>query len=245
MRRPLRTLVVLAVLAALLVGADRLAAHIAADRIATAVQTDAHLPHKPKVDVHGFPFLTQAARGRYDRIQVTATDVFGSVTGIAHGAAEDGSVTTVDFDGVHIPPSAALAANVHDIPVDHVKGAVAVSFADVEAASHVPGLRVHPVAGHPDQASIDESVSVAGLAVQAGVVAAVSVSGNTITLKAVDVQLPANVTLPAAVSDEIRAHAGFSVKVPGLPSGVRLTGVAVGGSGVTATVQADNIVLTR
>jgi hypothetical protein len=47
------------------------------------------------------------------------------------------------------------------------------------------------------------------------------------------------------VLDQIRSHAGFSVTVPGLPTGVRLTGVTVGADGVTATLRADDIVLTH
>jgi hypothetical protein len=236
MRHPIRWLVVLVVLAALVAGLDRLAAHVAAGRIATAVQTDAHLAHKPKVDVHGFPFLTQAVGGKYNRIEVTAADVFDSL---------GSSLTTVNFEGVHISASNALDGKVGQIPVDHVTGSVRVSFSDVEAASHIPGVKVQPVAGQPDELEVGESVDVAGLSVAASVIAHVSASGNTITLKATDVRLPAGAPVPSGVLDQIRSHAGFSVTVPGLPTGVRLTGVTVGADGVTATLRADDIVLTH
>jgi hypothetical protein len=236
MRHPVRWLVTLVVLVGLAVGADRVAAHVAAGRIATAVQTDAHLPHKPKVDVHGFPFLTQAVGGKYDRIEVTAADVFDSL---------GSSLTTVNFEGVHIPPSNALAGKVSQIPVDHVTGSVQVSFADVEKASHIPGVKVQPVTGHPDQVEVGESVDVAGLSVAASVVANVTASGDTISMKAIDVKLPADVPVPSAVLDQIRSRAGFKVTVPGLPTGVRLTGVTVGAGGVRATLRADDVVLTH
>jgi hypothetical protein len=176
---------------------------------------------------------------------VTASDVFNSVGG-SDGAGR-GSVSTVDFEGVHISPSRAVAGDVREIPIDHVTGRVDVSFADVEAASRVPGLTVRAVPGHVDQVAVGESVSVAGLSVTVGVVATVTSSGNTITLRATDVQIPGGVAIPIpdSVLDQIRSRAGFSVQVPGLPSGVRLTSVAVGLDGVVATLRADGVVLTR
>jgi hypothetical protein len=45
--------------------------------------------------------------------------------------------------------------------------------------------------------------------------------------------------------DQVRSRAGFTISVPGLPRGVRLTGVAVGANGVTVTVRADDITLSR
>lgn len=234
--RLLRSLIVAIAIVVLLYGADRVAAHLAEGRIADVVQSDAHLVHKPQVIVHGFPFLTQAVAGRYERIEVKADDIFNSTTGT-------GSTTVVDFDGVHIPASKAVSGQVHEVPVDHVSGEVAVTFADIEAASHVAGLTVRPVAGRPDEVSVTESVSVLGVQKSVGVTAHVALSGNTITLKATGVNVPANVSLPPAVLEKIRSRAGFNVQVPGLSSGVRLTSVSVQPDAVVATVRADNIVL--
>jgi hypothetical protein len=243
MRHPLRSLViVVVVLVGLAVGADRLANHVAEGRIAAVLQSDAHLAHKPTVTVHGFPFLTQAFGGRYDRIEVTARDLFDSVAGLQGG---DGSVSTVDFDGVHLPVSKALSGKVDQIRVDHVTGSAVLSFADVENAATLPGLKLTAITGQPGQARLSETVTVAGISATANVVAAVSVVGNTIKLDAVDVSLPAGISLPTTVMDQIRSRAGFAISVPGLPRGVRLTGVAVGANGVTVTVRADDITLSR
>jgi hypothetical protein len=64
-------------------------------------------------------------------------------------------------------------------------------------------------------------------------------------VEAVEMSLPAGISVPSAVLDQLRSHAGFTVSVPGLPQGVRLTGVAVGSDGVTVTIRADDIVLSR
>jgi hypothetical protein len=236
MRHPLRSLVVVAVvLFGLAVGVDRLANHVAEGRIAAVLQSDAHLAHKPTVTVHGFPFLTQAFNGRYDRIEVTARDLFGS---------SDGSVSTVNFEGVHLPAAKALSGKVGEIRVDHVTGLAVVSFPDVERAAKLPGLTVSAISGQPDEARLTESVTVAGVSASADVVARVSVVGNTLKLDAVSVSLPAGVSVPAGVLADIRSRAGFSVSVPGLPRGLRLTGLTVGPDGVTVTIRADNIVLS-
>jgi hypothetical protein len=242
-RHPLRSLVIAAVvLVGLAIGADRVANHVAEGRIAAVLQSDAHLAHKPTVTVHGFPFLTQAVGGTYDRIEVKASDLFDSVTGL-HGST--GSVSTVNFDGVHLPVSKALSGDVDEIRVDRVTGSAVVAFSDVEKASGVPGLRIGAVVGQPDQARLSESVDVAGVSATAEVTARVSVVGNGVKLEPVDVSLPAGVSLPAAVLDQVRSRAGFTVTVPGLPRGVRLTGVSVGPAGVTVAVRADDITLTR
>lgn len=238
MRHPLRKLVVLAAILVLLYAGDRIAAQVAEGRIAAVVQSDAHLAHKPHVTVHGFPFLTQAVSGDYDRIEVSADDIFDSTNGT-------GSTTAVNFDGVHIPASKAVSGQVRAVPVDHVAGRVDVAFADIEAASRVPGLTVRQVPGHPDELSVGESVTVLGVAVSVGVTAEVSVSNNTITLKATGLNVAGGQSLPASLLDKIRSQAGFSVKVPGLSSGVRLTSVSVDPQAVVGIVRADRIVLKR
>jgi len=239
LRHPVRALILIGVLIGALVVADRVAAHVAEGKIAAVLQDEANLAHKPTVTAHGFPFVTQAVGGKYRRIEVTARDIFGSTS------SGSGSVTRVDFDGVHLSLSEALGGDVRELRIDEVSGVVVVSFADLAAAAPVPGLVVGPVAGRTDQASVSESVSLGGVTVRVGVTVQVTLSGGTITLRAVDVELPGGVELPASVLDQVRSRAAFSVRVPGLPSGVRLTAVTVGQDGVTATLHADHIVLTR
>ncbi|GAA1034809.1 hypothetical protein GCM10009557_40560 [Virgisporangium ochraceum] len=57
------------------VAADRIAARMAAGRLETRLACLADLSAPARVDVRGFPFLAQAAAGRYREIVVTATDI--------------------------------------------------------------------------------------------------------------------------------------------------------------------------
>ena len=65
-----RLLIVLVVLAALLVVADRVGVVVAENRLAGQIQQQLVLDSKPDVSIHGIPFLTQAIRGRYKDIRV-------------------------------------------------------------------------------------------------------------------------------------------------------------------------------
>ncbi|MEV7403425.1 DUF2993 domain-containing protein [Streptomyces sp. NPDC091267] len=74
-----------------LVLADRLAEYYAQDKAAGKIQQSLHLATKPDVDIHGFPFLTQLADKRVDRVDVTVPDVSADRVSLAevHATAED------------------------------------------------------------------------------------------------------------------------------------------------------------
>lgn len=240
MSRLLRFLLVLAVVVlGAAFAADRIAAHAAAGRIATAVQADAHLAHRPHVTVKGFPFLTQVARGRYGHIAVTADDVFDLGEPL-------GTVLRLDFAGVQIPAGQALHGNVHRIPVQTVTGTVTVPFADLQAAAHLPGLSITgAVAGRADEVALNEVVQVAGASVTAQLKATVQVRGSSIVVAASDLTIAGGTPVPAAVSKAVLAKGSFSVTLPGLPRGVEVTAVNVTATGLSAIVRATDLVLTR
>lgn len=240
MARPVRLLVAVGILAAAAYGADRVAAHVAANKIAAVVQSDAHLADRPHVTVKGFPFLTQVVKGRYGHIDVTASDLFGDA------ARNGGAVLHLDFAGVQIPASKALRGEVVRIPVQQVTGSATVPFADLQSVSHVPGLS--SLAGVPDSSdeiALSEQISVGGVDVAAQLTAVVAVDGGVIVVTPRDLALANGVPVPAAVTKSVLAHAAFSVRLPGLPSGVSVTGVRVTPDGISITVRAGGLVLTR
>jgi len=68
-------LITLLVLAAIGLGADFGARAIAEARLASSVQTSLGLPQRPDIELEGFPFLLQAARGRLEAASVELRDV--------------------------------------------------------------------------------------------------------------------------------------------------------------------------
>jgi hypothetical protein len=75
-RGPGRTIfMVLAVLAVIGVGLDAGARAVAEARLASSVQSALDLPDRPDIELQGFPFLLQVARGRLEALEVELDDV--------------------------------------------------------------------------------------------------------------------------------------------------------------------------
>jgi hypothetical protein len=238
MKRTIWVLIVLAVLGGLGYLGDRYAAHVAAGQIASAVQTDAKLAQKPHVVIQGFPFLTQVADGKYKHIDVTATDIF-------QRGEPQGSVLKLDFAGVRIPISKALHGDVGTVPVHEVTGTVAVPFSDLLAVADIPGLTIISATPGGNQIKVSEVVSVGPTSVTALVTASVTVRGGSLVLSALSVTKANGQPVPAAVRQQVLAQAVFSVKLPGLPTGVQMTAVSVTASGLLVTLHANSLVLTH
>lgn len=67
-------LVFLILLAGGVVAADRFGVRVAEDQIGKRVAAEYNLQRQPAVTIHGFPFLTQAVGGEYERIDVAFGD---------------------------------------------------------------------------------------------------------------------------------------------------------------------------
>jgi hypothetical protein len=238
MRRTIWALIVLAILAGLGFAGDRYAAHVAAGQIASAVQTDAKLAQKPHVTIQGFPFLTQVANGKYKHIDVTATDIF-------QRGEPQGSVLKLDFAGVRISLSKALHGDVGTVPVHEVTGTVAIPFSDLLAAANIPGLTIISATPGGNQIKVSEVVAAGPTSVTALVTAGVSVRGGSLVLSALNLTQANGKPVPAAVRQQVLAQAVFSVKLPGLPTGVQMTAVSVTATGLLVTLHADALVLTH
>jgi LmeA-like phospholipid-binding len=246
MRRTTRLVVTVVVIGGLLYGADRVAARYAADQIASVVQSDAHLAHRPKVVVKGFPFLTQVVAGDYRHIDVTAADVF------EHGETAGGAVLRLDFAGVRIPASNALSNAVKTVPVKQVTGSVAIPFADLQTAAGVSGLSITGAApGRTDAILATDVVKVGATGTTVTTVTTVRLTGtvtflgNSLVVKPTAIAMANETPVPAAVRASVLAQAVLSVRLPGLPPGVEITGVSVTSADVVVTLGASNLVLAR
>jgi hypothetical protein len=221
------------------VAADRLAVHAADNRIASVVQADVHLAARPKVTVEGFPFLTQVAAGKYPHIVVRAGDVFADDPG-------GGATLRLDFFNARIPASKVLHGQVSTVPVQHVTGSMDVPFTQLSAASGVAGLSgLSAVPDESDEIQLAETVQVASVSVPAQLVARISVANDSISVAPVSVTAAGLTPIPASVSGAVLAKAAFSVKLPGLPDGVQLTGFTIDASGISVTMSADALVLSK
>lgn len=224
----MRLLITLAVLAALLVGADRLAANAAEKAVADRLQTAYSLDREPSVQIDGFPFITQAVSGTYQDLQVTAQDISGS------GVAVDRVV--VRLRDVHVPFSAVVKREVSQVHAEQGTGSVLVGYDALSARLGSRHLRVSP--GQNGQVKVTGTLSVLGQAVSASTQGRLSVRGRTLLLscgpEAADV---------AGHKVTLGAQFDARVPLPTLPFGVKLASVTATAEGVVISASADNLVV--
>lgn len=146
-RRLLITLfVLLLVLAGVLVVADRLAVGIAERAIAEQAERELTRQQitssQPDVSVHGFPFLTQVAGGRYESITIKVRDAEGPVRGQSVRLPEI-NIDARDVDA----PLDTLRSGQGTITAKTVVGTGTVSYDTVAQFMGKPGLRLSEQGG--------------------------------------------------------------------------------------------------
>jgi hypothetical protein len=131
-RTPLRSAVLTAVVLLLLLTADYGARHYEEVRVAQSLQTSLHLWSEPSVSLHGFPFITEMARGEIS----TATIATNSIT--------RGSAT---FSDIHLLVR-NLRFSVRDLFDGHlaaIHAAAGIGTASMTTSSVNAFLRAHDV----------------------------------------------------------------------------------------------------
>jgi hypothetical protein len=228
-----KLLIALVVLVLLLVLADRAAAFAAESIAAGDLRNQLNLTQKPDVTVHGWPFLTQLADGRYDDIEVSAHDV--DVSQLA------GLSVDVHLIGAHIPAGDVIHRRVSNVPVDRVQGQVTVPYADIASASKVPGLQLHKSG---DGVAITAPLTVFGQRLSITATATVAVSGDALRIGA---QAPktGQGSLAGAALSQVLGALSFEVPLGRLPFGVQVTDVHPAAAGIVAAGRVDHVVLRR
>lgn len=234
MRRLLIALSVLGLgLVILLAVADRVAARVVASAVAVEIQRSENLVDKPGVEIRGFPFLSQALRGRYGRVEVSAV-------GIRREGVRIERLDAVLSD-VRVSARDVLAGRVGAVPVGDVSAEVLITYADLNATLSPEGLTVR---AEGDRLQVRREVEVFGRTVSAAADAAVSVRGDTIVLTASRIRL-GNDAADALVTRALAGRLDATVPVTGLPLGLRLSSASVGPDGLSVAAAGSSIVLTR
>lgn len=227
MRRLVTALVVLLVL---VVAADRIGAYVSARVLAAKLRTSAVLTSDPSVRILGFPFLTQAASGRYDRIDFST----GSLT---RGGVRL-SRLDVSLRGVRLTTSQAISGNVSDVPVEGITASAVVTYADLASRGNITGISVVPVGSH---VRVTARLTVLGQSVTAYTDSTVRLAGRSIVITA------QKVTVLGRSSGILgRALAGrldLRVPVGTLPYALVLAGVHVSPAGVVVEATSGPTVI--
>jgi len=226
-----RLLIVLVVLAALLVAADRIGVVVAQNRMASEIQQQLDLDAKPDVSIRGIPFLTQAIRGTYKDIRVQLPDVDA-------GDVQDLSVNA-RLQGAHVSLSDALGGNVDRIPVDQISGTLLIPYDQLARASGISGLTI---TREGDSLRLTGSVQVLGRPIKAEAVGRVEVNDGRITINAERAKV-AGIPVPTAVLDEAARLLSFRVQPQNLPLNLRITAVHLTDTGLLVDAVSDDVVL--
>jgi hypothetical protein len=226
-----RLLIVLVVLAALLVAADRIGVAVAQNRLASEIEQQLNLDRKPDVSIRGIPFLTQAISGKYKDIRVQLPDVdAGDVQNVAIDAR---------LQGAHLSLSDALGGRVDQIPVDRISGTLLIPYDQLAKASGISGLTI---TRQGDSLRLTGSVQVLGRPIKAEAVGRVEVNDGQIAINAEEAKV-AGIPVPQAVLDEAARLLSFRVQPRNLPLNLRITAVRLADSGLLVDAVSDDVVL--
>jgi hypothetical protein len=232
-----RLIVIVVVLAVVLAGVDVLARITAQAAVARQLRTSQHLSQQPKVDITGFPFLLQAARGRYDEVDVQLQQV-------AAGGELRLDTLTARLRGVHVPLRAVLGSGLQQIPVDavHVTGSATFATLDATVASAIPAdlASVQFADGGAGRLKVTATYRGLGGPLTVSGLARVAVSSGRLTLTVPPESLA---QVPAALRSTAAQLLTQTVQLQRLPLGLVANGVSVGPNGITASADATNVVL--
>ncbi|MBO0744914.1 MAG: DUF2993 domain-containing protein [Candidatus Dormibacteraeota bacterium] len=221
-------LVVLALVAAALVAADRVGQAYASNLVAQQLTSQLRLPQSPTVKIAGVPFLTQWASGNYQEIDVSIPSVTTQTVTVDQVQATVKNVHTSAFvtSGSQLSSATAGSVGLHGV----------VPF----SALPLPSGFTASASG--SQLKVSGSVTVLGQSVPVTAIDTISLHGSTVAFNPTNVQAQAG-GFQIDVSGTVAKQLAVSVDVSGLPFGVQVTGVAVNPSGLLATAQAQNVSL--
>jgi hypothetical protein len=222
--------VVLVLLLGVAVLADRVAVGFAEDRVGQELAAKGGLAGTPQVDIRGFPFLTQAAAGRYDDVRISLT---AKQLGQPEGTRAD-----IALHGVHVPLSSVLSGSVDRVPVDRIDGTATLSYALLSA--QLGGDSTLRPDG--DGLRITKTVEVLGQTVPLTATGTVTLDGDELVID-VERASGAGVDLPGFLVSRASDLLDLRYSVPALPFGLQLTGVTPAEDGLDVRVAARDAVL--
>jgi hypothetical protein len=259
-----KVVIVLVVVVGVLVAADFGVAAAAEYQVSKKMRSELGLTNDPSVDIHGFPFITQALAGRYSDISIDATGV------PAKNTLRDLEIDA-DLHNVRVPLSNLLSGNVQTLRVDEVDGSVAIKASDVGRLLDIPDLTITPesldfiegvgtdakeqqleqqTGEDPQQAGLELSGSVefAGQKTKVNAYGIIQLVNGNIEVTPKKLELT-NSLLSGTLSDTIEQALlpKFAVTLKPsdlpLPFAVQVTGVEVDSGSLVVQGKAKNVVL--
>jgi hypothetical protein len=237
--------VVLLILGGLFALADRVAAYAAERTIATQAKQELTAreittPSDPQVSVGGFPFLTQVARGKYDRITIH----------LDHPSSQGVTLDVLDViaTGVNAPTSAVLNGS-GTITADLVTGVATLNWDAVNQlmkTSGFGGTSAHASALPDGQIQVHVPVSISGINTVVVATGTLAIASGLVHVNITKVTTEGG-NIPQVISDligSIKQDLSVDVRIPRLPYGIQVRSVKAAPAGLTVSGDATNVPLS-
>jgi hypothetical protein len=247
-KAPIVLLVLLIVIVLLLVAADRVGHSVADDKLAEQVASqaqskDVKLGVQPTADITGFPFLTQVAAGKYDKILVHMRDV----------TVQSYAIPKLDItaNGVHAKTSDVINGN-GPITADTVSGTATVGWGYVNQAAkeqlNQSQVKDVHLSGRNGALDVRMTVTVLGQNLKLTGTAKPTLSDDGKRLQVSFAKLHTTSELPdqaQSVLDNVLKQLGLQLRLPSLPYGLKLTDVDAQSDGLQITAEAADVTLAE
>jgi len=226
-----RLVIVLVVLAGLVAAADRvgvwLAERAAVDRALAQGLTGA------AVDIRGVPFLTQLAARKLSDVAVTGDSY--------RPAAPSGTTLLTELTDVRVLARDVSISSATDPTAGQLTMRGVVAYAAVSAAA---GPDTEVAAGTGDQVRVVRRVERFGRSLTVRALARLSVEQGEIVVRPTEASVDGAGLLGELASDALLPLVTLRYPVPGLPSGLVLTGVQPGSDGLAVTLSGRAVPLS-
>lgn len=231
-----RLVIAVVVLGGAAVLADRGLAMAAGNATAHQVRIHEGLKEDPSVEYRGFPFVSQALRGRFRAVDVTARDVVrGGLT-----------IDRIDahLEGVRIKLDEALKGRVGAVPIREGSATVLITYNDLQAwLAGKPGATRFEVRGADVVAVSTFGVPGAGEVTVEGT-PKVTVANGRLRVSAANVRATAGSTrLSATLAAQAAARMSFVIPLTDLPFGITIGSARLTGSGLVVDAAAEGLVI--
>jgi hypothetical protein len=229
-----KLLIVLIVLLALLVAADRIGLLVAQREIGNRVASSYNLPQRPDVTIRGFPFLTQLASGKYSEIDVLVPSVTRNGVTVQN--------LQVKLTGVHASLSQLTSGGTSGVTADRATASAVIPYGALQQAlqQQVPGATLSGAGGGDLKIAVTLSYAGVRVPVTAGVALGVSPDHTEVRADPVRIAVGgSSVSIPASVLGSKLPP--FSVPVRDLPLHLLVTAVHAVAAGIQVTASATNV----
>ncbi|MCW2939548.1 MAG: hypothetical protein JWN00_2533 [Actinomycetia bacterium] len=217
---------VLVVLAILIVGgliaADRIGVTVAQNEIGKQVAAQYSLPKQPVVNIHGFPFLTQAIGGTYDQIDVNIGE--WTQQGITV------SQLKIELTGVNAPLGDVARGDSSNITAKTATASAVIPYAVIQQRAP---QGITKISANGSDLQIEGKVS--GFGLTGPITALVSVKA---TSKGIVITPQSANGVPLSL---IQAPLSFVVPVQNLPVGSRISDIKVTPDGLLVAATTNDV----